>query len=114
MKEECYKCGKKGHFINDCPIKGPQKNIIIQHIRSDIIIGEKENGGNLSHIKYNKFSMKCKDNCQVCDNTRISYKYRDEDNDNEYVYMSCDSCYKGDDWENDMFVVRIKQLPILK
>ena len=115
MKDECYKCGEKGHFVNKCPINNPEKNIVIHpinnpeknivihHIPSSIIIGEKANGGHVSHKKYNDFCVKCKGDCIKCNNTRICYQYTDSEN--EYIYTSCMHCYNGDDWGNDMFVV---------
>ena len=110
------KCGKNGHFVNECPINNHPENTIIHHLRSkvilgqtsndirtNIIIGETSNGGNISHKKYNDFSVKCKGDCEICWNTRICYQYRDSDN--EYIYTSCMFCYNGDDLRNDMFVV---------
>lgn len=117
MKDECYKCGNKGHFANDCPINNsqktespinnPQKNIVIPHYRSNIIIGEnKTNGVHLSYKEYDNFRIKCNGNCVHCNNTRICYQNKDEDGD--YIYTSCMFCYDGDNWGKDMFVVITK------
>ena len=83
-----------------------QKDMIIHHIRSNIIIGEKANGGHISHKEYNNFSIKCKGDCESCNNTRICYQFMDEDG--EYNYTACMFCYNGNDWSNDMFVAITK------
>jgi hypothetical protein len=78
-------------------------NIIIKHIHSNIIVGSKANGGNVSHKTYHNFYTKCKGDCKHCANTRICYQFKDEDGDR--CYTSCMFCYKGNDWPGDMFAV---------
>jgi hypothetical protein len=103
MKNECYICGSKSHFANDCPDNNVStKSICLSHYRSNIIIGNKKDGADLSIEKYNNFKKKCEGECEHCNNTRIEYKNNDGEH---YIYVSCVFCYCGDDWPNDMFVV---------
>lgn len=78
----------------------------IPHIRSNIRVGPKICGGHISRETYDNFRLKCKGRCEMCNDTRICYKFMDEDH--EYVYVSCEFCYSGNDWSNDMFVVITK------
>lgn len=86
---------------NQTLMLSPHRRIVIPHVRSNIVVDTKENGGHVSFEKYMRFKYSCSGNCQYCMNTRIQYKYMDEDY--EYAHCSCDECYHGGDWGNDMF-----------
>lgn len=104
----CYKCGVKGHYINDCNSNKLIDKLTIPHYHSNIIVSKdgRKDGGNLTLKEYDNFYKKCKGDCEQCNNTRIEYKYSDEDD--EYIYVSCVHCYYGAVWGNDMFVVITK------
>jgi hypothetical protein len=108
MKNECYICGNRDHFVNECPSNKsiPITRIIIPHFRSNIIVGDKKKDAHVDIEKYNNFIKHCNKDCENCNNTRICYQYRDEDND--CIYVSCVFCYDGTDWGNDMFVAITK------
>lgn len=90
ITDKCYKCGEKGHFIKDC-----EK---IKNIKSEKVKNEND--------MYKNFISKCKGNCIMCNNRRFYYRFNDGEDD---IYVSCDFCYIGNDWKNDMFVKLIKK-----
>jgi hypothetical protein len=130
--DKCYKCGEKGHFAKDCGTQiknkkqGPNekcscgsdkkfKKCCGSNIKKCTNSFHKHNlcyayalinmdkSNRLSKERYHQFADKCNGDCQHCMNTRIQYKYCDEDGDE--IYCSCEQCYSGDDWGGDMFVL---------
>jgi hypothetical protein len=80
--------------------------IVIPHLKATIIVDRKEKGGHISFYEYMNFKYLCSGDCQHCMNTRIEYKFVDEDG--EYAHTSCCFCYNGDNWRKDMFALFAK------
>lgn len=91
ITDKCYTCGDKGHFAKGCK---SQKKILQQN---DRVKRENEN--------YKNFVSKCKGDCEMCGNRRFYYRYNDGEDD---IYVSCEFCYVGNNWAEDMFVKLIK------
>lgn len=108
----CYLCNSNEHYSNCCPNNSNNKKQYSSHNKSkshnlvkayDLL----EKDRHVSKEDYHKFADKCDEHCNFCDNSRIEYKYRDEEHE---IYCSCVFCYSGGDWEKDMFVLLIKNV----
>ena len=123
ITDRCYKCGEKGHFVNDCfeqvdedkskhPIlgtihdqMGKNKPPLDQNNSKLHDLGKAYHlllNSRCSKEMYHNFADKCHGNCEHCQNVRIEYKYNDGEDE---VFCSCVFCYEGNDWANDMFVI---------
>jgi len=110
IKDKCYKCGKKGHFVKNCgkePIVCDDNPIIDFHktrYSSMINYLTKEFGELYSHDnhqftcwlkeQYLDYSNNCDSECDKCNKHRILYLYSTETHN---IYSFCDKCYNGDE-----------------